>query len=174
MGSNRIALYWKVCWLRSREKEFSIKRNIHFWISKLSHLVLFVFRIHSKSLHNINSWTIQLGITRRNSHTYYGQKVKVQRVLPHPQYNLDVMHDNDIALFQVCSWLLKIASKFRNSMLKSFYLFIHTLSWFTVGNTRCIPRKFTTHLFAATTFEENQTGDNVHGHRLGQERGQKT
>lgn len=55
----------------------------------------------SKSLHSINSWTIQLGITRRNSHTYYGQKVKVQRVLPHPQYNLDVMHDNDIALFQV-------------------------------------------------------------------------
>lgn len=58
---------------------------------------------YSKSLHSINNWTIQLGITRRNSHTYYGQKVKVQRVLPHPQYNLDVMHDNDIALFQVNS-----------------------------------------------------------------------
>lgn len=59
------------------------------------------FRVSSKSLHNINSWTIQLGITRRNSHTYYGQKVKVQRVLPHPHYNFEVMHDNDIALFQV-------------------------------------------------------------------------
>lgn len=71
------------------------------------------FSIYSKSLHNINSWTIQLGITRRNSHTYYGQKVKVQRVLPHPQYNLDVMHDNDIALFQVCSWLFKIFIQIR-------------------------------------------------------------
>lgn len=65
------------------------------WVLTASHC------IGNKSLHNINSWTIQLGITRRNSHTYYGQKVKVQRVLPHPQYNLDVMHDNDIALFQV-------------------------------------------------------------------------
>ncbi|XP_055316138.1 serine protease 41-like [Sitodiplosis mosellana] len=67
------------------------------WVLTASHC------IGNKSLHSINSWTIQLGITRRNSHTYYGQKVKVQRVLPHPQYNLDVMHDNDIALFQLAT-----------------------------------------------------------------------
>ena len=57
----------------------------------------------SRSLHNINDWTIQLGITRRHSHSYYGQKVKVQRVIPHPQYNLEIIHDNDIALFQLAT-----------------------------------------------------------------------
>lgn len=40
-------------------------------------------------------------MTRRHSHTYYGQKVKVRRVIPHPLYNSFVAHDNDIALFQV-------------------------------------------------------------------------
>lgn len=55
----------------------------------------------SLSLNKIDDWTIQLGITRRNSHTYYGQKVKVQRLIPHPLYNVDIMHDNDIALIQV-------------------------------------------------------------------------
>ncbi|XP_059616149.1 uncharacterized protein LOC132261342 [Phlebotomus argentipes] len=49
----------------------------------------------------INDWTIQLGMTRRHSHTYYGQKVKVRRVIPHPLYNSFVAHDNDIALFQL-------------------------------------------------------------------------
>lgn len=49
----------------------------------------------------MNGWTIQLGITRRRSHAYYGQKVKVRRVVPHPLYNVGVAHDNDIALFQV-------------------------------------------------------------------------
>ncbi|GAB0096205.1 atrial natriuretic peptide-converting enzyme isoform X1 [Sergentomyia squamirostris] len=49
----------------------------------------------------INDWTIQLGMTRRHSHTYYGQKVKVRRVIPHPHYNSYVAHDNDIALFQL-------------------------------------------------------------------------
>lgn len=48
---------------------------------------------------NLNEWTIQLGMTRRHSHTYYGQKVKVSRVIPHPQYSAN--HDNDIAMFQV-------------------------------------------------------------------------
>lgn len=46
-------------------------------------------------------WTIQLGITRRHAHSYFGQKVKVKRVVPHPMYNLGVAHDNDVALFQV-------------------------------------------------------------------------
>lgn len=50
---------------------------------------------------DVNGWTIQLGITRRRSHAYYGQKVKVKRVAPHPQYNSGIAHDNDIALFQV-------------------------------------------------------------------------
>lgn len=50
---------------------------------------------------DVSGWTIQLGITRRQAHAYYGQKVKVRRVVPHPQYNLGVAHDNDIALFQV-------------------------------------------------------------------------
>lgn len=50
---------------------------------------------------DVNGWTIQLGITRRRSHAYYGQKVKVRRVVPHPLYNIGVAHDNDIALFQV-------------------------------------------------------------------------
>lgn len=75
---------------------------------KKRHISLyFLLPCFSKSLHNINNWTIQLGITRRNSHTYYGQKVKVQRVLPHPFYNVDVMHDNDIALFQVRTFFFK-------------------------------------------------------------------
>ncbi|KAF9795901.1 hypothetical protein SFRURICE_017765 [Spodoptera frugiperda] len=50
---------------------------------------------------DVNGWTIQLGITRRRSHAYYGQKVKVKRVAPHPQYNSGIAHDNDIALFQL-------------------------------------------------------------------------
>jgi hypothetical protein len=28
--------------------------------------------------------------------------MKVQRVIPHPMYNMGVAHDNDVALFQVC------------------------------------------------------------------------
>lgn len=50
---------------------------------------------------NLNDWTIQLGITRRHSHTYYGQKVKVSRVIPHPHYSYSASHDNDIAMIQV-------------------------------------------------------------------------
>lgn len=73
----------------------------------------------SRSLHHINSWTIQLGITRRHSHTYYGQKVKVQRVIPHPQYNLDVIHDNDIALFQVRTTIKYIY----NLKLNRYYIY---------------------------------------------------
>ncbi|BES92710.1 serine protease [Nesidiocoris tenuis] len=48
-----------------------------------------------------SGWTIQLGITRRHSHSYMGQKAKVKRVVPHPQYNIGIAHDNDIALFQL-------------------------------------------------------------------------
>lgn len=52
---------------------------------------------------DITGWTIQLGITRRHSHTYLGQKLKVKRVVPHPDYNVGVAQDNDVALFQVYS-----------------------------------------------------------------------
>lgn len=52
-------------------------------------------------MRNLNDWTIQLGMTRRHSHAHYGQKIKVRKVIPHPQYNDVVAHDNDIALFQV-------------------------------------------------------------------------
>lgn len=63
-------------------------------------------RIDSLNIDNfshsdVSGWTIQLGITRRHSHTYLGQKLKVRRVVPHPNYNMGVAHDNDVALFQV-------------------------------------------------------------------------
>jgi hypothetical protein len=65
---------------------------------------------------NADGWTIQLGITRRHAHSYFGQKMKVQRVVPHPMYNMGVAHDNDVALFQVCvcrseRYILHLASK---------------------------------------------------------------
>ncbi|KZC07370.1 Atrial natriuretic peptide-converting enzyme, partial [Dufourea novaeangliae] len=50
---------------------------------------------------DVSGWTIQLGITRRQSHTYLGQKLKVKRVVPHPNYNVVVANDNDVALFQL-------------------------------------------------------------------------
>ncbi|XP_050446690.1 atrial natriuretic peptide-converting enzyme [Cataglyphis hispanica] len=49
----------------------------------------------------VSGWTIQLGITRRLSHSFMGQTLKVKRVISHPNYNLGVAHDNDIALFQL-------------------------------------------------------------------------
>lgn len=52
---------------------------------------------------DVSGWTIQLGITRRHAHSYYGQKMKVRRVVPHPAYNVGVAHDNDVALFQLSS-----------------------------------------------------------------------
>lgn len=48
-----------------------------------------------------SGWTVQLGMTRRHAHSYFGQKVKVRRVVPHPMHNKGVTHDNDVALFQV-------------------------------------------------------------------------
>ncbi|CAG9855495.1 unnamed protein product [Phyllotreta striolata] len=63
------------------------------WVLTASHCV----GNHS----DVNGWTIQLGITRRHAHSFYGQKVKVKRVVPHPLYNVGVAHDNDVALFQL-------------------------------------------------------------------------
>ncbi|XP_077291276.1 atrial natriuretic peptide-converting enzyme-like [Arctopsyche grandis] len=65
------------------------------WVLTASHCV----GNHS----DVTGWTIQLGITRRHAHSYYGQKMKVKRVIPHPLYNLGVAHDNDVALFQLAS-----------------------------------------------------------------------
>ncbi|XP_050314425.1 atrial natriuretic peptide-converting enzyme isoform X2 [Anthonomus grandis grandis] len=63
------------------------------WVLTASHCV----GNHS----DVNGWTIQLGITRRHAHSFYGQKMKVKRVVPHPHYNQGFAHDNDVALFQL-------------------------------------------------------------------------
>ncbi|XP_056646933.1 atrial natriuretic peptide-converting enzyme [Diorhabda sublineata] len=63
------------------------------WVLTASHCV----GNHS----DVSGWTIQLGITRRHAHSFYGQKMKVKRVVPHPMYNIGVAHDNDVALFQL-------------------------------------------------------------------------
>lgn len=55
----------------------------------------------SHTVIDLEDWTIQLGVTRRDSFTYTGQKIKVKMVIPHPMYNTAIAHDNDIALFQV-------------------------------------------------------------------------
>ncbi|XP_054267940.1 atrial natriuretic peptide-converting enzyme-like isoform X2 [Macrosteles quadrilineatus] len=52
---------------------------------------------------DLSGWTIQLGITRRHAHSYFGQKMKVKRVVPHPMYNQGIAHDNDVALFQLAT-----------------------------------------------------------------------
>ncbi|XP_044256972.1 atrial natriuretic peptide-converting enzyme isoform X1 [Tribolium madens] len=65
------------------------------WVLTASHCV----GNHS----DVSGWTIQLGITRRHAHAFYGQKMKVKNVVPHPLYNLGVAHDNDVALFQLSS-----------------------------------------------------------------------
>lgn len=67
------------------------------WVLTASHC------IGNHTLRNLQDWTIQLGMTRRHSFTYYGQKLKVKSVIPHPQYNFYVAHDNDIALFQLAT-----------------------------------------------------------------------
>ncbi|KAL1492648.1 hypothetical protein ABEB36_010876 [Hypothenemus hampei] len=63
------------------------------WVLTASHCV----GNHS----DVSGWTIQLGITRRHAHSFYGQKMKVKRVVPHPMYNVGFVHDNDVALFQL-------------------------------------------------------------------------
>lgn len=62
---------------------------------------LLFFVPFSHTLRDVKDWTIQLGITRRHTHSYYGQEVGVRMAIPHPQYDAYVAHDNDIALFQV-------------------------------------------------------------------------
>ncbi|XP_032291566.1 uncharacterized protein Corin isoform X2 [Drosophila virilis] len=67
------------------------------WVLTASHCV------GNHTVIDLEDWTIQLGVTRRNSFTYTGQKVKVKTVIPHPQYNMAIAHDNDIALFQLAT-----------------------------------------------------------------------
>ncbi|KAI4503391.1 hypothetical protein M0802_001613 [Mischocyttarus mexicanus] len=63
------------------------------WVLTASHCV--------GNLSDVSGWTIQLGITRRHSHTYLGQKLKIKRVIRHPDYSLGIVHDNDVALCQL-------------------------------------------------------------------------
>ncbi|XP_055853565.1 uncharacterized protein LOC129917171 isoform X2 [Episyrphus balteatus] len=67
------------------------------WVLTASHC------IGNHTLIHLDDWTIQLGVTRRNSFTYSGLNVKVKTVIPHPLYNTQIAHDNDIALFQLSS-----------------------------------------------------------------------
>ncbi|XP_046818808.1 uncharacterized protein LOC124424171 isoform X1 [Vespa crabro] len=68
------------------------------WVLTASHCV---GKKNIYSLSDVSGWTIQLGITRRHSHTYLGQKLKIKRVIRHPDYSLGVVHDNDVALCQL-------------------------------------------------------------------------
>uniref|UniRef100_A0A1I8PRA4 Uncharacterized protein n=1 Tax=Stomoxys calcitrans TaxID=35570 RepID=A0A1I8PRA4_STOCA len=65
------------------------------WVLTASHC------IGNHTVIDLEDWTIQLGVTRRNSYTYSSQEVKVKTVIPHPLYNTAITHDNDIALFQL-------------------------------------------------------------------------
>ncbi|XP_063697849.1 uncharacterized protein LOC134828792 [Culicoides brevitarsis] len=67
------------------------------WVLTASHC------IGNHTLRDVKDWTIQLGITRRHTHSYYGQEVGVRMAIPHPQYDAYIAHDNDIALFQLVS-----------------------------------------------------------------------
>ncbi|XP_073813447.1 corin serine peptidase isoform X2 [Musca autumnalis] len=65
------------------------------WVLTASHC------IGNHTVIDLEDWTIQLGVTRRNSYTYSSEEVKVKTVIPHPLYNTAITHDNDIALFQL-------------------------------------------------------------------------
>ncbi|XP_046809622.1 uncharacterized protein LOC111675906 [Lucilia cuprina] len=65
------------------------------WVLTASHC------IGNHTIIDLEDWTIQLGVTRRNSYTYSSQEVKVKLVIPHPLYNTLITHDNDIALFKL-------------------------------------------------------------------------
>jgi hypothetical protein len=119
------------------------------------------FNPSSHTLRNLNDWTIQLGMTRRHSHAHYGQKIKVKRVIPHPQYNDFVAHDNDIALFQVSStWKRKKPLKCFNRLL--------LIQSFAARHTRRISRSFIARLPASTQHDRARRRDQLHGYRMGQ------
>jgi len=62
--------------------------------------IMFISR--RKILDDLSEWTIQLGMTRRHSHSFFGRKVKVEKIIRHEMYNNGpVQHDHDIALFKV-------------------------------------------------------------------------
>jgi Trypsin len=80
------------------------RKSLHWKVSNFFNRLLRELnkmQIYSHTLQNLKEWTIQLGTTRRHSHAHYRQKIKVKKVIPHPQYSQYVAHDNDIALFQV-------------------------------------------------------------------------
>lgn len=96
---------------------FTLERWTTCILSLASH-VLLAFS-HSN---NVSGWTIQLGITRRTSHSYLGRKVKVKRVITHPHYNVGVAHDNDVALFQVSAARMKNAGHKSDVEYVRFYI----------------------------------------------------
>ncbi|XP_050424656.1 atrial natriuretic peptide-converting enzyme [Adelges cooleyi] len=54
------------------------------------------------TLDDFSEWTIQLGMTRRHSHSFFGRKVKVEKIIRHEKYNNGpVQHDHDIAIFKL-------------------------------------------------------------------------
>jgi hypothetical protein len=62
----------------------------------------FVCVFRRKISGDLSEWTIQLGMTRRHSHSFFGRKVKVEKIIRHEKYNNGpVQHDHDIALFKV-------------------------------------------------------------------------
>jgi Trypsin len=114
MGADGFALYRKVS-RRSFLRELSLSCVMKAYLVKAltqAHELFLTakfmqlkrnYPFNSHTLRNLNDWTIQLGMTRRHSYDHYSQKIKVKKVIPHPQYNELVAHDNDIALFQVSS-----------------------------------------------------------------------
>lgn len=90
MGPHSVSLRGEVSETRLKNfiiiKKQGVRKIIELWIFSRT---------------DVTGWTIQLGITRRHSYTYLGQKLKVKRVVSHPNYNLEVAQDNDVALFQV-------------------------------------------------------------------------
>ncbi|XP_025409654.1 atrial natriuretic peptide-converting enzyme isoform X2 [Sipha flava] len=79
-----------------------------------------------KILDDLSEWTIQLGMTRRHSHSFFGRKVKVEKIIRHEMYNNGpVQHDHDIALFKLSEkltfheFLLPVCLPTPNMVLKT-------------------------------------------------------
>lgn len=135
---------------------------------------------YSHTLRNLNDWTIQLGMTRRHSHAHYGQKIKVKKVIPHPQYNDIVAHDNDIALFQV-SFMTTFFRVFherfphkrhpnrRYQIFTNFSFFLHCAACHACR----ISRSFAASVLTTGRYERACCRDKLYRHRMGKEGGQK-
>lgn len=148
-----------------------------------THLKCFLVSYHpihvsianSTTHRNLNDWTIQLGITRRHSHTYYGQKVKVSRVIPHPHYSYSASHDNDIAMIQVSclqTYLLAWEINPLANVTSSLPLLLDFTFPSSAGNTSGISRAPVAGVFTASQ-EGDPPGNRVYGDWLGEARRQE-